>query len=41
MVNVVYNVCGIFTTPVEMALRPKYGTRYFSPIILFFSSGGS
>ena len=38
MINIVYNVCGIFTMPVEMALRPFHGTRYFSPIILFFSA---
>jgi hypothetical protein len=39
MVNIVYNVCSIITIPVEMLLRPRYGTRYFSPIILFFSCG--
>jgi hypothetical protein len=38
MINVVYNFCSIFTTPVEMALRPNYGTRYFSPVILFLTS---
>jgi len=29
--NVVYNVCGIICIPVEMALRPFYGSRYFPP----------
>lgn len=36
--NIVYNVCGIITMPVEMLLRPRYGSRYFAPIILLFSS---
>ena len=34
--NVVYNVCGIVTMPVEMVLRPHYGSRYFPPVIMFF-----
>src|ERR1700674_4330639 len=38
MINVVYNVCSIFTIPVEMVLRPKYGSRYFPPVIMFFSA---
>jgi hypothetical protein len=38
MMNVVYNVCSIVTLPVEMALRPQYGSRYFPPVILFFSA---
>jgi hypothetical protein len=38
MMNVVYNVCSIVTMPVEMALRPQYGTRYFSPVTQFFTS---
>lgn len=36
-VNVVYNVCGIITMPVEMALRPHYGSRYFPPMMMLFS----
>jgi hypothetical protein len=38
MMNVVYNVCSIVTCPVEMALRPQYGSRYFPPVIMFFSA---
>jgi hypothetical protein len=38
MMNVVYNVCTIVTIPVEMALRPQYGSRYFSPISMFFTA---
>ena len=38
MINVVYNVCSIVTMPVEMVLRPQYGTRYFPPVILLFSA---
>lgn len=30
--NVSQSVCGIITTPVEYALRPFFGTRYFDPI---------
>ena len=26
------NLCGIITTPIEYALRPQFGTRYFEPI---------
>lgn len=36
--NLVYNVCSIACCPVEMALRPQYGSRYFPPIILMFSA---
>ena len=35
----VYNICSIFTMPVEMALRPHYGSRYFPPIVMLFSIG--
>jgi hypothetical protein len=35
--NVVYNVCGIICMPVEMALRPFYGSRYFPPMMMMFS----
>jgi hypothetical protein len=36
--NVVANVCSIFTMPVEIILRPHYGTRYFAVPIVFFSA---
>jgi hypothetical protein len=35
---IVEAVCSIFTMPIEMILRPQYGTRYFSPPIAFFSA---
>jgi hypothetical protein len=38
MMNLVYNFTSIFTMPVEMALRPHYGSRYFPPVIMFFSA---
>jgi hypothetical protein len=38
MINVVYNVCTIFTIPVEMVLRPQYGSRYFPPVLMFFTA---
>jgi hypothetical protein len=38
-INFVYNACSIVTMPVEMALRPQYGSRYFPPVIQFFSTG--
>jgi hypothetical protein len=38
MINVVYNVCTIVTMPVEMVLRPQYGSRYFPPVIMFFTA---
>ncbi len=37
MLNVVYNFCTIFTIPVEMVLRPQYGSRYFPPVLMFFT----
>lgn len=37
-INIVYNVCSIVTMPVELALRLFHGTRYFSPVIMFFSA---
>jgi len=37
MINVVYNACTVVTMPVEMALRPFHGTRYFPPLIMFLS----
>lgn len=39
MIAIVYNVCSIVTMPVELALRPGHGTRYFSPIVMFLSAG--
>jgi hypothetical protein len=36
--NVVENFCSIFTMPVEIILRPQYGTRYFPVPIFFFSA---
>jgi hypothetical protein len=36
-VEVVYGFTSIVTMPVEMALRPSYGTRYFSPAIILLS----
>jgi hypothetical protein len=38
MMNLVYNVCSIVTMPVEMALRPRYGSRYFPPVITFLTA---
>ena len=35
--NVVENLCSIFTMPVEIILRPQYGSRYF-PVPIFFLS---
>jgi hypothetical protein len=34
----VYNFCSIFTLPVEMLLRPRFGSQYFPPMISMFSS---
>src|SRR5262245_58182021 len=31
--------CAIVTMPVEYALRPHFGTRYFDPIQMLFSFG--
>jgi len=36
--NVVRFVCSIFTMPVEILLRPQYGTRYFPIPVTFFSA---
>lgn len=36
--NFVYNFCSIVTMPVEMALRPQYGSRYFQPMVMFLSA---
>ncbi len=39
MINVTYNICSIVTMPVELALRPFHGTRYFPPIVMLLSMG--
>jgi hypothetical protein len=36
--NVVHFVCSIFTMPIEVILRPQYGTRYFPIPVTFFSA---
>lgn len=36
--NIVYNFCSVVACPIEMALRPQYGSRYFSPVVMFFSA---
>jgi hypothetical protein len=38
MMMLVYNVCSIVSTPIEMALRPLYGSRYVPPFIQFLSA---
>jgi hypothetical protein len=35
--NVVYGFCSVFTMPVEVIIRPWYGTRYFEPFIPLLS----
>jgi hypothetical protein len=37
--NFVYNATSIVCLPVEMALRPNYGSRYVSPVVQFFTTG--
>jgi hypothetical protein len=37
-INGVEAVCSIISMPVEMLLRPQYGTRYFSVVVVFCSS---
>jgi hypothetical protein len=37
--NIVENVCGIFSRPVDIIIRPWHGTRYFSIVVIFLSSG--
>jgi hypothetical protein len=37
--NMVYNITSIVCLPLEMGLRPNYGSRYISPIVQFFSTG--
>jgi len=36
--NIVQNVCSIVCMPVEIIIRPQYGTRYFSIPVVFFSA---
>lgn len=36
--NVMYNVSSIVTLPVELLLRPWFGSRYFEPPIFFLSA---
>jgi len=36
--NVVETFCSIIAMPVEIILRPRYGTRYFPPPVVFFSA---
>jgi hypothetical protein len=38
MMNLVYNVCSIVTMPIEMLLRPTFGSQYCPPTIQFFTS---
>jgi hypothetical protein len=35
--NIVYGFCTVFTCPVEVIIRPWYGTRYFGPFIPLLS----
>jgi hypothetical protein len=37
-INIVFNLCAIVAMPVELALRPFHGTRYFPPLVMFFST---
>jgi hypothetical protein len=36
--NVVEGICSIVSMPVEIILRPQYGTRYFPVPVVFFSA---
>jgi len=36
--NIVELFCSVFAMPVEMILRPRFGTRYFPPTVMFFSA---
>jgi hypothetical protein len=36
-INVVYTFTSIVSAPVEMVLRPQYGSEYFSPVVTFFA----
>jgi len=37
-INVVHMVCSVVTMPIEIILRPQYGTRYFPIPVTFFSA---
>jgi hypothetical protein len=37
-INGVETLCSIISMPVEMLIRPQYGTRYFSVVVVFCSS---
>jgi hypothetical protein len=36
--NLVETICSVICMPIEILLRPQYGTRYFPVPVLFFSS---
>jgi hypothetical protein len=36
-IAIVFGICNIITLPVEYWLRPRFGTRYFHPVTIFFS----
>lgn len=36
-ITILQNICGIVTNPIELALRPCYGTRYFDPVQQVFT----
>jgi hypothetical protein len=38
MMNMVFNMCSILTLPIEMVLRPQYGSQYFSPLVTCLTS---
>jgi hypothetical protein len=37
-INLIHLICSVFTMPVEIILRPQYGTRYFPIPVTFFSA---
>lgn len=37
-INIVETICSVICQPVEIILRPQYGTRYFPVPVTFFSS---
>jgi len=37
-INLVEALCSVISMPVEILLRPWYGTRYFPPPVMFFSA---
>jgi hypothetical protein len=38
-INVLHNCCAIVTMPVEMLLRPQYGSEYFPAVLTLFTGG--